>query len=111
MADQRDLVLPILRGLQATLTEHTRRFDAIDRRFDAIDAQLAEHEDMFRAHGATLETHSQNFAQLAATLGAFSCDLREIRRLLVDEHLARELNEIRLRVDALEDRLPPEAPG
>jgi hypothetical protein len=73
--------------------------------------QIAEHQDMFRAHSATLETHSQNFAQLAATLGAFSRELREIRRLLVDEHLARELREIRLRVDALEDRLPPEAQG
>jgi hypothetical protein len=81
-----ELMLRILREIQATQAEHTRRFDAIDRRF-TIDAQLA------------------------ATFGAFSRELREIRRLLVDEHLAREVHELRLRVEALEDRLPPEAHG
>jgi hypothetical protein len=54
MADDGDLVSRILREIQTTQAEHTRRFDAIDRPFDAIDAQLAEHEDMFRAHGTTL---------------------------------------------------------
>jgi ABC-type transporter Mla subunit MlaD len=88
MADE--LVQRILRDIEATQAEHTRRFDAVDGRFDAIDAQLAEHEDMFRRHGVMLEAHSQNFAQLAAMLDGFSRELREMRRLLVDEHLARE---------------------
>jgi hypothetical protein len=77
MADDGDLVSRILREIQTTQAEHTRRFDAIDRPFDAIDAQLAEHEDMFRAHGTTLETHSQSFENLGATPGEFCRDLRE----------------------------------
>jgi uncharacterized coiled-coil protein SlyX len=35
-----DLVVRILRDIQHTLAEHTKKFEAVDRRFDEIEQRL-----------------------------------------------------------------------
>jgi tetrahydromethanopterin S-methyltransferase subunit G len=35
-----DLVVRILRDIQRTLAEHTKKFEAVDRRFDEIEQRL-----------------------------------------------------------------------
>ena len=37
-----DLVLRMLREIQTTLAEHTRRFEAIDGRFDSLERGMRE---------------------------------------------------------------------
>ena len=37
-----DLVLRILREIQTTLADHTRRFEAMDGRFDALERSMRE---------------------------------------------------------------------
>jgi tetrahydromethanopterin S-methyltransferase subunit G len=40
-----DLVVRILRDIQRTLAEHTKKFEAVDRRFDEIEQRLDDMND------------------------------------------------------------------
>jgi hypothetical protein len=59
MAKQPDnLVLQILKNIQATLTEHSKRFDRIDQRVEGIDYRLDEiREGMIASLGLASHAH------------------------------------------------------
>ena len=40
-----DLVVRILRDIQRTLSDHSKRFDQVDRRFDEIERRLDDLDD------------------------------------------------------------------
>jgi hypothetical protein len=53
-----NLVLRILKDIQATLAEHSKRFDKIDQRFEGVDRRLDEiHEGMITSLGLAGHAH------------------------------------------------------
>jgi septal ring factor EnvC (AmiA/AmiB activator) len=53
-----DLTLRILKGIQATLSEHSKRFDRIDHRFEGLGQRLDEiNEGMIAALGLASHAH------------------------------------------------------
>jgi hypothetical protein len=58
-----DLTLRILKGIQATLAGHSKRFDRVDHRFDALEQQLDEiNEGMIAALGLASHAHVRDDA-------------------------------------------------
>ncbi|MEZ5787493.1 MAG: hypothetical protein R3D62_13735 [Xanthobacteraceae bacterium] len=53
-----DAVLRILKNIQLTLSEHTKRFDNMAPRFDRIDRRMEEvHERMITSLGLASHAH------------------------------------------------------
>jgi hypothetical protein len=53
-----DLVVRILRDIQQTLADHTKRFDTIDERFDRVEHRLTDVNDgMVTALGLAGHAH------------------------------------------------------
>lgn len=59
MAGQiKDMVLPLLRPIQETLADHTRRFDLVDSQLTELERQLGDVNDgMITALGLASHAH------------------------------------------------------
>jgi hypothetical protein len=53
-----DAVLRILKNIQTTLADHSKRFDSVDGRFDRVDRRLEDvHEGMITSLGLAGHAH------------------------------------------------------
>ena len=56
-----DIVLRILKDIQSTLANHSKRFDHVDERLEGIDKQLGElHNGMIASLGLASHAHVRN---------------------------------------------------
>jgi hypothetical protein len=95
MANETDnLILAQLREIRATLTDHGKRFDAIDRRFDGIDKTLETLKFQM--------TYTYGAAGLAGvnSIGAESKADAALKRLDANDN---DLADVKRRLKALED--------
>ena len=77
-----DLTLRILKGIQATLSGHSKRFDRIDHRFEGLEQRLDEiNEGMIAALGLASHAHVR------------------------DDSMKKDLNDLKKRVKRLEAKV------
>ena len=100
MSEEDSATLRILQQIQATLADHSRRFEAIDRRFERMQQQMDHRFDgVDRKLGEVID---------ATTKALGSAAVANVRHDSVQVHLAEveiEMRDLRSRLQRLEEKV------